>query len=73
MLLKKLNNFVYHLDLFELTLSLMFFNSVSRSVFFTKLLTSDILFSTAVNAKLVAKPLIVGILPSVTLVLESVF
>ena len=30
------------------------------SVFFTKLLTSDILFSTAVNAVLVAKPLIIG-------------
>ena len=43
--------------------------------FFTKLLTSGILFSTAVNAELVAKPVILGILPSisVTLALKSVF
>ena len=44
-------------------------------VFFTKLLTSGILFSTVVNAELVAKPLILGTLPSisVTLALKSVF
>ena len=43
--------------------------------FFTKLLTSGILFSTAVNAVLVAKPLILGVLPfiSVALALNSVF
>ena len=42
---------------------------------FTKLLTSGILLSTAVNAELVAKPLILSILPSisVTLALKSVF
>ena len=33
--------------------------------FLTKLLTSGILFSTAVNADLVAKLLILGILPSI--------
>ena len=33
--------------------------------FFTKLLTSGILFSTAVNAALVAKPLILDILLSI--------
>ena len=32
------------------------------SVFLTKLLTKDILFSTAVNAGVVAKPLILGVL-----------
>ena len=42
---------------------------------FTKLLTSGILFSTAVNSELVAKQVMLGILPfiSVTLVLKSVF
>ena len=42
---------------------------------FTKLLTLGILFSSAVNAEVVAKPLILGILPSisVTLVSKSVF
>ena len=41
----------------------------------TKLLTFRILFSTAVNAELVAKPLLLGILPSTSLILElkSVF
>ena len=38
------------------------------SVFLTKLLTSGILFSTAVNAELVAKPLILGILLSISLI-----
>ena len=33
---------------------------------FTKLLTSGILFSTAVNAELVAKPLILGVLFSIS-------
>ena len=35
----------------------------------TKLLTLDILFSTAVNAELVPKPVILGILPSISLIL----
>ena len=38
--------------------------------FLTKLLTLGILFSTAVNAELVAKPLILGILPSISVILE---
>ena len=38
--------------------------------FLTKLLTSGILFSTAVDAELVAKPLIIGILPSISVILE---
>ena len=42
---------------------------VSRSVFLTKLLISGILFSTTVNAEFVAKPLILGILPSISVVL----
>ena len=48
---------------------------MSRFVFFfTKVLTSGILFSRAVNAELVVKLLTLGILPSipVTLVLKSV-
>ena len=63
-------------DLFEVTLSLIFFNLASKSVFFTKLLIiSGILFSTAVNAELVAKPVTIGILPSISviLVLRSVY
>ena len=43
-----------------------FFNLVSKSVFFTRLLTSGILFSTAINAELVAKPVILGILSSIS-------
>ena len=41
----------------------------------TKFLTSGIIFSTAVNAEVVAKPLILGILPSISLTLafQSVF
>ena len=41
----------------------------------TKLLTSGILFSAAVNAELVAKPVILGTLPSnsVILAFKSVF
>ena len=41
----------------------------------TKLLTLGILFSAAVNAEVVTKPLILGILPSIslTLVLKSDF
>ena len=38
--------------------------------FFTKLLTSGILLSAAVNAELVAKPLILGILASISVILE---
>ena len=37
--------------------------------FLTKLLTSGILFSTAVNAEVVAKPSILGILLSISLIL----
>ena len=37
--------------------------------FCTKLLTSGILFSTAVDAELVAKPLILGILLSISIIL----
>ena len=54
-------------------LSLIFFNSVSKFAFFTKLLTSGILFSTAVNAELVAKHLILGILPSILVTLVFFF
>ena len=39
------------------------------SVFLTKLQTSGILFSTACNTELVAKPLILGILPSISVIL----
>ena len=39
-------------------------------LFLTKLLTFGILFSTAVNAELVAKPLILGIVPSISVILE---
>ena len=39
--------------------------------FLSKLLPSGILFSTAVNAKFVAKPLILGILFSISLILAS--
>ena len=61
--------------LFEVTLSLIFSSLASKSVFFTKLLTSDILFSTAVNSELVAEPVILGILLfiSVSLAFRSVF
>ena len=41
--------------------------------FFTKLLTFGILFSTPVNAELVPKPLALGILPSISLVLALWF
>ena len=41
--------------------------------FLTKLLTSGILFSTAVNAELVAKPVILGILPSTSVILALKF
>ena len=49
----------------------MSFNLASKSVFVTKLVTSGILFSTVVNAKVVAKPLILGILHSTSVILES--
>ena len=45
-----------------------FTNFVLQSVFLTKLLTFGTLFSTAVNAKLVLKPLILGILPYVSVI-----
>ena len=52
-----------------------FLNLCIVTVFFIKLLTSGILFSTAVNSELVAKPAMLCILHSisVTLVLKSVF
>ena len=37
--------------------------------FLTKLMTLGILFSTAVNAELVARPVILGILPSISVIL----
>ena len=40
-----------------------------KSVFFTKLLILRISFSTAVNVAFVAKPLILGILPSISVIL----
>ena len=42
---------------------------VLQSIFLTKLLTLGILFSTTVNAEVVTKPLILGILPSISLTL----
>ena len=57
------------LDLFEVTKSLMSFNLASTSFFVTRLLISGILFSTTVNAKLVARPVILGILSSTSLTL----
>ena len=49
----------------------MFFNLASKSVFVIKLVISGSLFSTAGNNELVAKPLILGILPSTSVILES--
>ena len=49
----------------------MSFNLASKSVFVIKLVISGILFSTAINDELVARPLIFGILPSASVVLES--
>ena len=57
-------------DLFLVTLSLMSFNLASKSVLVTKLVTSGILLSMAVNDELVARPLILGILPSTSVILE---
>ena len=52
-----------------LSLSLVF---VSYSVFFfTNLLTSGILFSTSVNGEVVTKPVILGTLLSIWLILAS--
>ena len=45
----------FDLLLVTLTLSLMFFNLASKSVFVIQLVISGILFSTAVNAEAVAK------------------
>ena len=52
-----------------------FINFCITVYFFTKLLTSGNLFSTAVNAELVANPVILGILPSISVILalKSVF
>ena len=48
---------------------------MSQYVFLTRLLTSGILFSTAVNEAVVGKPVLLDILPSISviLVLQSVF
>ena len=60
---------------FEVTLSLIVLNFVSKYVFFTKLITYGILFSTAVNAALVAALVMLVILSSTSVILElsSVF
>ena len=47
------------------------FNLASKSVFVTRLVTLGILFSTEVNAKLVTKPVILGILSSISIILAS--
>ena len=48
---------------------------MSESVFFTKILASGILFPTAVNAELVAKPVMLGIIFSMSVIVgfKSVF
>ena len=53
----------------------MVFNLASKSVIAARLVTLGISFSTVVNAELVARPLILGILPSTSVILElkSVF
>ena len=53
----------------------MAFNFASKSVFVTRPVKSGILFSTTVNAELVANPLMFGILlsTSVILAIKSVF
>ena len=52
-----------------------FFQFSVKICFFTKLLTSGILFSTAFYSGLVARPVILGILPSISVILalKSVF
>ena len=54
-------------------ISVSFFSTsiifVLQSVFLTKLLILGILFSTVVNAAFVAKPLILDILPSLSVIL----
>ena len=47
----------------------MFNIFVSLSVFLIRLLTLGILFSTAVNAVVVAKPVMLVILPSISVIL----
>ena len=51
------------------------FTNFCINVFLTRLLTSGILFSTAANAELVARPVILGILLSISVILafKSVF
>ena len=48
----------------------MAFNLASKSVFVNKLVMTGILFSTAINAEVVANPLMSGILPSISVILE---
>ena len=47
----------------------MYNNFASKSVFLTRLLTLDISFSTAVNVELVAEPVILGFLLSISVML----
>ena len=49
----------------------MAFNLASKSVLVTRLVTLGILFSTAVNTELVARPVILGMLPSISITLAS--
>ena len=49
----------------------MSFNSASKSVFVTKLVTPGIFLSTVFNTELVARRIILGILPSTSVILES--
>ena len=53
----------------------MAFNLASKSVFVTRLVISGILFSTVVNVELLARPPILGILPSTSVILglKSIF
>ena len=49
----------------------MVFNLALKSVFVIKLVISGIFFSTALNDELVARPLVLGILHSTSVILES--
>ena len=49
----------------------MSFAFASYSVFLTRSLTLGILFSTAVRTAVIAKPIILGILPSISVILGS--
>ena len=62
---------IYLSWLWSVTFFLILVIFVSYSVFLIKLLTSGILFSTAVNVVFVAKLLTPGILPSTSVILVS--